>query len=147
MPPPPLPTGTPGHLLAYRFACFAWCLALGALQLRRLGPWVLTFATVWNWWLLTLYFGFASTVSAKAGLLWRGGPAGRSWQGGLAEGGRAGEPAGAVKIEGEVRRQGKGAAGCFRMCGNLLNACSGGTAAVYYSTLPCSIPSQRQQVC
>ena len=48
--------------------CFAWGLALGIAQLGRLGLFALKFATVWNWWLLTLYFGVASSVSTKAAL-------------------------------------------------------------------------------
>ncbi len=60
--------GPPGVLLAYRLACFAWGLALGINQLLREGLWLLHFATIWNWLLLTAFFGSASAASIKAAL-------------------------------------------------------------------------------
>ena len=68
--------GPPGLLLGYRLACFAWGLGLGGNQLLRVGPWLLSYATVWSWWLLTLYFGLASIVSIKAMVVRRRGGAG-----------------------------------------------------------------------
>lgn len=73
----PPAAGTPSLLLLYRLACFTWGITLGLSQLARVGPFVLSFATVWNWWLLTLYFGAASLASFELVLLQpvRGGPA------------------------------------------------------------------------
>ena len=46
-----------------------WALQIGVQQLVAKGPVVLTFFTVWNWWLLTLFFFLASLASLRA--LWR----------------------------------------------------------------------------
>lgn len=48
----------------------ALCLAIGVPQLAARGPWIFTFFTVWNWWLLTFYFGAAAASSLRS---WRAG--------------------------------------------------------------------------
>ncbi|PSC70223.1 hypothetical protein C2E20_6303 [Micractinium conductrix] len=62
---------SPGLLLCYRAAALGWALIIGLCQLANKGPYVFVFFTVWNWWLLTLYFALASAASARAWLACR----------------------------------------------------------------------------
>eukprot|EP00887_Chlorella_sp_A99_P008142 scaffold12.g8142.t1 len=62
-------TGSELALAAYRIAMLAWSLGIGINQLFDKGGHVFRFFTVWNWWLLTLFFGLASAASLRG--LWR----------------------------------------------------------------------------
>ncbi|KAH7623901.1 hypothetical protein Ndes2526B_g01147 [Nannochloris sp. 'desiccata'] len=57
---------SPTVLLAYRLAMLLICLGIGLEQLLRRGPIVLAFFTVWNWWLLTVYFALSSAASLRS---------------------------------------------------------------------------------
>ncbi|KAL4436938.1 hypothetical protein ABPG75_004077 [Micractinium tetrahymenae] len=59
-------TGSPGALLAYRLVMLCWALFIGLRQLLQRGPHVFVFFTVWNWWLLTLFFLCGSAASLRA---------------------------------------------------------------------------------
>ncbi|KXZ51475.1 hypothetical protein GPECTOR_12g438 [Gonium pectorale] len=61
--------GTSPALPASRLAIFRaslaiYIFAMGLTQLLRLGPYVFKFYTIWNWWLLGLYFALAAAASA-----------------------------------------------------------------------------------
>lgn len=60
--------GSPDVLLAYRLCMLAWGLYIGIGQLLDKGPYVFVFYTVWNWWMLTLFFALASAASIRG---WR----------------------------------------------------------------------------
>lgn len=57
---------SPEVLLAYRVAMLCWALFIGLRQLAHRGPYVFVFFTVWNWWLLTLFFLCGSAASLRA---------------------------------------------------------------------------------
>ncbi|PNH06424.1 hypothetical protein TSOC_007187 [Tetrabaena socialis] len=52
-----------GALLAFRAVMAIYIVAMGARQMARVGPYVFKFYTIWNWWLLGLYFALAATAS------------------------------------------------------------------------------------
>lgn len=58
--------GPPEVLLAYRLSMLCWALFIGLRQLARRGPYAFVFFTVWNWWLLTLFFLCGSAASLRA---------------------------------------------------------------------------------
>ncbi|GLC37230.1 hypothetical protein PLESTM_000558700 [Pleodorina starrii] len=51
------------RLAALRAGLAVYIFAMGATQLSRLGPYVFKFYTIWNWWLLGLYFALAAAAS------------------------------------------------------------------------------------
>ena len=53
-------------LLTYRAVALVFVVSVGAAQLAQRGPYVLSFYTVWSWWLLGLYFLLATLASALA---------------------------------------------------------------------------------
>lgn len=64
--------GNPIVLFWYRILAFCVALLVGVSQLRRTGYRALKFFTVWNWWLLTGFFGLASVSSLLYILGFRG---------------------------------------------------------------------------
>ncbi|GFR45578.1 hypothetical protein Agub_g6972 [Astrephomene gubernaculifera] len=51
-------------LAAMRAVLAIYIFTLGGLQLSKLGGFVFKFYTIWNWWLLGLYFALAAVASA-----------------------------------------------------------------------------------
>ena len=61
-------------LLAYRLAMLATVLAVGGAQLADKGTRVFAFFTVWNWWLLGVFFALGAVASARTVVAARRGP-------------------------------------------------------------------------
>jgi hypothetical protein len=57
---PALPSAV---LAALRGLLAAYIFAMGGAQISRLGTFVFKFYTIWNWWLLGLYFALAALAS------------------------------------------------------------------------------------
>jgi hypothetical protein len=63
--------GSPKILLTYRIVFFLWSLYIGIRQLLSRGPGAFTYFTVWNWWLMTIFFflaSIASIIRVKSGI-------------------------------------------------------------------------------
>ncbi|KAG2440312.1 hypothetical protein HXX76_004420 [Chlamydomonas incerta] len=52
----------------FRFVMAVYIFGMGATQFMRMGTYVFKFYTIWNWWLLGLYFMLAATASALCAL-------------------------------------------------------------------------------
>ncbi|KAG2455074.1 hypothetical protein HYH02_000896 [Chlamydomonas schloesseri] len=58
------PALSPVGMCLFRFAMAVYIFGMGATQYMRMGTYVFKFYTIWNWWLLGLYFTLAATASA-----------------------------------------------------------------------------------
>ncbi|GIL46192.1 hypothetical protein Vafri_3241 [Volvox africanus] len=57
------PVLSSASLAVFRAVLAIYIVGMGLMQLSDMGPYVLKFYTIWNWWLLGLYFALAAVAS------------------------------------------------------------------------------------
>eukprot|EP00198_Chlamydomonas_reinhardtii_P008093 XP_001697430.1 predicted protein [Chlamydomonas reinhardtii] len=55
-------------MCVFRFVMAVYIFGMGGMQFQRMGAYVFKFYTIWNWWLLGIYFTLAATASALCAL-------------------------------------------------------------------------------